>query len=195
MISWRLGACDAANAHAFVRDVQERPNRVQLTTDGARVYLDAVMDYFAEIDYAMLQRLYGPGEGGPEHSYSAAKCHGTKKKVMGNPDPEDTSTSFVERQNLSVTMQNRRYSRLTDAFSKKPMLPYSVAITFFRHEFHASIRHSALPQRWHPGLRIISGRLRKWWTLCPKLPTPPVVGLKIHTGPLPGIAPAAFPTQ
>ena len=65
-----------------MRDVQERlANRVQLTTDGNRVYLDAVLDYFAEIDFAMLQKIYGPGGEGPETRYSPAKCKGTKKKV------------------------------------------------------------------------------------------------------------------
>ena len=67
MISWKLGARDAATAHSFMRDVQERlANRVQLTTNGNRVYLDVVLDYFAEIDFAMLKKLYGPSESGPE---------------------------------------------------------------------------------------------------------------------------------
>ena len=66
IISWKLGARDAATAHAFMRDVQERlANRVQLTTDGNRVYLDVVLDYFAEVDFAQLQKLYGPGANRP----------------------------------------------------------------------------------------------------------------------------------
>jgi 3-methyladenine DNA glycosylase/8-oxoguanine DNA glycosylase len=93
----------------------------------------------------MLQKLYGQGEQGPEHAYSPAKCNGTKKKViMGNPDPAEISTSYVERQNLNIRMQNRRYTRLTNAFSKKfEMLAYSVAITFFYHNFvriHQTLR-------------------------------------------------------
>ncbi|MBN2216469.1 MAG: IS1 family transposase [Pirellulales bacterium] len=146
MVSWQLGARDAANAHAFIRDVQERlAHRVQLTTDGNRVYLDAVLDYFADVDYAMLKKLYGPSADGPEARYSPAKCNGTKKKtIMGNPDPAHVSTSYVERQNLNIRMQNRRYTRLTNAFSKKAeMLAYSVAITFFYHNFvriHQSLR-------------------------------------------------------
>jgi IS1 family transposase len=146
IISWRLGARDGANAHAFMRDVQERlANRVQLTTDGNSVYLDAVLDYFAEIDYAMLIKLFGAGEEGPETRYSPAKCNGTKKKtIMGHPDPGYISTSFAERQNLNIRMQNRRFTRLTNAFSKKAeMLEHSLAITFFYHNFvriHQTLR-------------------------------------------------------
>ena len=138
MISWKLGARDGATAHSFMRDVQERlANRVQLTTDGNAVYLDAVLDYFAEIDFAMLQKLYGPSGDGPEARYSPAKCNGTKKKVvMGNPDPNHISTSYMERQNLNIRMQNRRFTRLTNAFSKKAeMLEHSLALTFFYHNF------------------------------------------------------------
>jgi IS1 family transposase len=138
MISWKLGARDASNAHYFIRDIQERlADRVQLTTDGNRVYLEAVLDTFAQIDFAMLQKLYGPGESGPESRYSPAKCNGTKKKViLGNPDPDHISTSYMERQNLNIRMQNRRFTRLTNAFSKKAeMLEYSLALTFFYHNF------------------------------------------------------------
>ena len=147
MISWQIGACDVANAQVFMRDVQERlANRVQLTTDGNIVYLEAVMDHFAEVDFAMLQKLYG-GSGGSstEARYSPAKCNGTKKRtITGNPDSDHVSTSYVECQNLNIRMQNRRYTRLTNAFSKKAeMLAYSVAIMFFYHNFiriHQSLK-------------------------------------------------------
>jgi IS1 family transposase len=138
MISWKLGARDSANAHALMEDVKKRlANRVQLTTDGNVVYLEAVLDNFAEIDFATLQKLYGPAGEGPESRYSPPKCNGTKKKVvMGNPDPAEISTSYMERQNLNIRMQNRRFTRLTNAFSKKAeMLWYSLAITFFYHNF------------------------------------------------------------
>ncbi len=146
MISWRVGARDSAYAHAFIRDVQERlANRVQLTTDGNRLYLEAVLDYFAEVDYAMLKKLYGPGKEGPEARYSPAKCNGAKKEaMMGNPDPDHISTSYAERQNLNIRMQNRRFTRLTNAFSKKAeMLERSLALTFFYHNFvriHQTLR-------------------------------------------------------
>lgn len=137
MIGWKLGARDAATAHAFIRDVQERlANRVQLTTDGNRLYMDAVLDYFAQIDFAMIQKLFGV-ESGPDTRYSPAVCTGTKKKViLGNPDPDHISTSYMERQNLNIRMQNRRFTRLTNAFSKKAeMLECSLALTFFYHNF------------------------------------------------------------
>jgi IS1 family transposase len=138
IISWRLGARDAANAHRFMADVSARlANRVQLTTDGNIVYLDAVDQYFAAIDYAMLVKLYGTDEDTAETRYSPAKCLAAEKRPKrGNPDWDHVSTSFAERQNLNVRMQNRRYTRLTNAFSKKAdMLAYSVAITFMYHNF------------------------------------------------------------
>jgi IS1 family transposase len=145
IISWRLGARDAANANAFMQDVAERvSNRFQLTTDGNRTYLDAVHDHFGPfIDYSQLIKMYG--ETNDERTYSPAKCLGTRReKVFGDPDPAHVSTSFAERQNLNIRMQNRRYTRLTNAFSKKAeMLAYSVAITFFYHNFvriHQSLK-------------------------------------------------------
>lgn len=139
MVSWQLGARDAAHAQMFMRDVAERlRHRVQMTTDGNRLYLDAVEDNFlGDVDYAMLTKLYGNKQGAPDTRYSPAKCLGTRKKqVCGNPDPALVSTSYAERQNLNIRMQNRRYTRLTNAFSKKAeMLACSISITFCYHNW------------------------------------------------------------
>jgi hypothetical protein len=110
--SWRLGARDAANAHAFISDLSERlANRVQLTTDGNRVYVDAVERYMGgTVDYAMLVKQYGQEEA-PVRSYSPARCLGAKKRqIDGNPDMELVSTSYAERQNLNIRMKNRRFT-------------------------------------------------------------------------------------
>ena len=140
IVSWQLGARDAANAHAFMSDVADRlVNRVQMTTDGNRMYLDAVENNFGSaIDFAQLIKQYGnEGHDKPETRYSPGKCLGAKKKqVDGNPNMDLVSTAYAERQNLNIRMGNRRYTRLTNAFSKKAdMLAYSIAITFMYHNF------------------------------------------------------------
>lgn len=162
IFSWRLGSRDATTGHEFMRDVQRRlANRVQLTTDGHVVYLTAVEEAFGgNIDYAQLVKVYGE-ETPAESRYSPAKCLGTKRKhIEGDPDPAHISTSYAERQNLNIRMQNRRYTRLTNAFSKKAeMLAYSIAITFMYHNFvriHQSLRST-------PAMR--AGITDKKWSL------------------------------
>ena len=137
IVSWRLGARDAANANAFMQDIAERvTNRFQLTTDGNVTYLDAVNDHFGPfVDYAQLIKIYGVERD--ESRYSPEKCLGTKRRpVSGEPDMTLASTSYVERQNLNVRMKNRRFTRLTNAFSKKAEnLAYSIALDFMHHNF------------------------------------------------------------
>jgi IS1 family transposase len=144
--SWKIGTRGASTAYALMHDLAGRLNhRIQLTTDGHRVYADAVESAFgSEIDYAMLVKIYG-SDRGDEARYSPADYMSCRTIPMsGNPKAKDISTSFVERQNLTMRMQMRRFTRLTNAFSKKiDNLGYAVALHFMHYNFcriHQTLR-------------------------------------------------------
>jgi IS1 family transposase len=146
-VSYLVGERDAGWAHDFMQDCSERIHgRVQVTTDGHKAYLEAVEGAFGmDVDFATLQKIYGAPTDAEQRLYSPAKCIGTDMKVVsGNPDPDHVSTSFVERQNLTMRMSMRRFSRLTNGFSKKlENHAYAVAIHFLYYNFariHKTLR-------------------------------------------------------
>ncbi len=133
IVSWFIGKRDAESATPFMQDVAARlKNRVQLTTDGLKAYLIAVEDAFgSDVDFDQLVKLYGSNPE-DENRYSPAKCTGTKKlPINGNPDPSHVSTSYVESQNLTMRMHMRRFTRLTNGFSKKVGKHYHALSLYF----------------------------------------------------------------
>lgn len=148
MVSYQIADRTPEAALRFMDDLRSRlANRVQLTTDGLRVYAEAVNEAFGgDVDYAQIMKIYSEPKGnGSEKRYSAGECCGIKKrKLVGNPSKKDISTSFVERQNLTMRMSMRRFTRLTNAFSKKvENLAHAVALHFMFYNFgriHQSLR-------------------------------------------------------
>jgi IS1 family transposase len=163
IVSWLVGGRDSGYAIEFMDDLRSRlANRVQLTTDGHKSYLEAVEGAFGgDVDYAQLVKLYGPTSDSGKGRYSPAECTGSKKMpIEGKPDPRHISTSFVERQNLSMRMGMRRFTRLTNAFSKKlENHVYALALYFVNYNW----------MRIHKTLRVtpamaagLTGKLMDW---------------------------------
>jgi IS1 family transposase len=166
IVSWLVGGRDAEYANAFMNDLASRlANRVQLTTDGHRAYLEAVEGAFgADIDYAQLVKLYGDAPEAQKR-YSPAECIGCRKEaITGRPDKKHVSTSYVERQNLTMRMGMRRFTRLTNGFSRKvENLAHAVSLHFMHYNFARP--HKTLKERYPRTPAMAAGVADHIWSL------------------------------
>lgn len=163
---WHIGWRNADDAYTFTSDLADRlANRIQLTTDGHKVYLEAIESAFgSEIDYAMLVKLYG-AEPMTEARYSPPKCIAAEPHVVqGKPEPKNISTSYVERQNLTMRMSMRRFTRLTNGFSKKvENLEHAVALHFMYYNFARP--HKSLANAYPRTPAMAAGITDHIWTI------------------------------
>jgi IS1 family transposase len=163
---WLVGMRDVGHACEFISDLKERlANRVQLTTDGHKIYLEAVERAFgSEVDYAQLIKMYGQ-EPESEKRYSPAECIATEKHIIqGKPETKDISTSYIERQNLTMRMGMRRFTRLTNGFSKKvENHMYAIALHFMYYNFAKPHKSLANPYPTTPAMA--AGLTNHIWTI------------------------------
>ena len=165
-ISWLVGLRKPHYAYEFFKDIRTRlANRVQLTTDGHRMYYYAAEFAFGkDVDYAMLVKYYGNTHD-PNGHYSPPRCTHTKAKLInGSPDIKKVSTSYIERQNLTMRMSMRRFTRLTNAFSKKiENLEYAVALHFMYYNFARP--HKTLTKPYPKTPAMAAGITNHVWTV------------------------------
>jgi IS1 family transposase len=162
---WRVGNRDGVEAYKFMQDLAPRlANRVQLTTDGHKAYLEAIEGAFgSNIDYAMLIKLYGAAPEG-ERRYSQSECIGTETKIIqGDPDKAHISTSYVERQNLTMRMSMRRFTRLTNAFSKK-LEDHMHALSLYFMHYNFARPHKTLSKPYPTTPAMAAGLIDHVWT-------------------------------
>lgn len=163
---WLIGERNIPDAHAFLSDLASRlAHRVQITTDGHRMYAVAVPGVFGlDVDYAMLVKIYGKDRS-DERRYSPPIClRAEAHEIIGDPDPAKVSTSYVERQNLTMRMGMRRFTRLTNAFSKKvENLAAAVSLHFFHYNFARPHKSLANPYPRTPAMA--AGVADHIWTL------------------------------
>ena len=165
-LSWLVALREPEYAYEFFKDIKERlSNRVQLTTDGHKMYFYAANIVFGkDIDYAMLVKYYGSTYDKNGH-YSPPKCTHTRAKLIrGSPDMEKVSTSYIERQNLTMRMSMRRFTRLTNVFSKKiENLEYAVALHFMYYNF--ARQHQTLTNPYPKTPAMVAGISNHIWTI------------------------------
>ncbi len=163
---WLVRMRNLEHAKIFVSNLRDRlANRVQITTDGHKMYLEAVEQAFgADVDYAMLVKLYGP-EPEQEKRYSPATCIGAKKQIIqGNPDVKAISTSYVERQNLTMRMSMRRFTRLTNGFSKK-LENHILALALYFMHYNFAHPHKTLANPYPRTPAMAAGITNHVWSI------------------------------